>query len=116
MSELDLMLSRLSRPSESWDESEKRRTSERLQEILAESTASDVAVLRLALARVLVDNERMKTAGGGCHCAGKNSCFGHVTETTKIARAALGLPALPDTPRVETEPREPADDGEAANG
>lgn len=78
---------------------EREEKSRLLQEILAASTASDVKDLRMALAQILAE-ERDSRFYGSCSCAGKNSCAGHVPETTKIARAALGLPPLPDRKRV----------------
>lgn len=79
-----------------WDQ---RLKDARLQQILAESTASDTAELRLALAKILVEQHGVRTYGS-CGCAGERSCSGHVPETVQIARAALGLEPLPDKARV----------------
>ena len=83
------------------------RDADALRDVLAESTASDAKVLRLALAKIVVAGKGRRTYGGGCHCAGKNTCRGHIPETTKIARGALGLPPLPDSPRVLIPPADP---------
>lgn len=81
---------------------------DRLRDVLAESTASDVKDLRLALARIVVEQRNSRVWSGNCGCSdtGKG-CSGHVPETTKIARAALGLSELPDSPQVPLPPVEP---------
>lgn len=86
---------------------EAEENAERLQSILAESTAADVGNLRLALAKIVAADHQTRSFGGNCGCAGGRGCNGHVPETTKIARAALGLAALPDKARVPRPPEEP---------
>jgi hypothetical protein len=103
--------------SSDWAERRKReRRADAVQEFLATSTSSDLSVLRLALAEILAENRHGRSYGMGCNCGGASlskkkkkrgatSCLGHVSETVKIARKALGLPALCDTPRVLPQPR-----------
>lgn len=83
----------------------RERDDKALSDVLAESVAADVGVLRLALAQIAVGEADQRVYEINCRCStsGKG-CNGHVPEAVKIARRALGLVALPDNTRVPNKP------------
>ena len=80
----------------------------RVRDTLAASSVSDIATLRLALAEIEAHDRDFKNYRSRCHCSTSGrGCAGHVTNATKTARRALGLPELPDRPLVTTPAPEP---------